>query len=228
MSERSLTSPFTPRGPVTRSNRPERTARADRQSGRVPIALDREDAARGAVADGRTSMRRRGVRRAGRRRRGRAPAAPARTRTCAGSRSSSVAMASSAARAVSSPSATPRYAASSVPARTTRPSPPPCRTRMTLGSSAPGRAVPLLRDVGRARPRDVEDVVVGVLGEPRPRRAARRRRPGPSGAATGPCASSSERHVGRSVAGRCSVTTPNPIDSTSREAKSRSHAAYML
>ena len=46
------------------------------------------------------------------------------------------------------------------------PSPPPCRSRMTLGSGAPGRPCRSSVTSGAHAPRDVEHVLVVVLGQP--------------------------------------------------------------
>ncbi len=96
---------------------------------------------------------------------------------------------------------------------------------MTAGSSAPG--VPCRSSVNRWRtgPRDVEEVVVGVLGQPGAGAQA-----GVDRRAHG-CRDRTacliEGAPGRAVGGRpLQVTTPKPTLSTSRAAKSRNHAAY--
>ena len=87
--------------------------------------------------------------------------------------------------------------------------------------------VPLLVDVGCAPPGDVEHVVVVVLGEPgagvEPGEHGRAHR-APPPATTRP---SGRRTGARSTRGRCRVTTPKPIASTSRTSKSSSQAAYI-
>ncbi len=133
----------------------------------------------------------------------------------------------SACRAVSSPSATPRYAASTVSARTTRPSPPPWRTRMTLGSSAPGRAC-RSSVTSEAQDHATSRRSSSLCSASQVRACRPASTVGPIGAATTPPASSSERHVGRSTSGRCIVTTPKPMEATPRAAKSASHAAYIV
>ena len=106
-------------------------------------------------------------------------------------------------------------------------SPPPCRSRITCGSAAPGRAVPLLGDVRRDDQADAEQGVVVVL-EPasrtrashgvdgRPERVGHRAPVGRRGRS---------QRVGS--AGRPAQRDhPEPDRSTSRAAKSSSHAVH--
>ena len=146
--------------------------------------------------------------------------------TAASGCSSSAAMAPSACRAVRLPSQTPTSPAPTVssadgPAQTAA---LPELDDLRVGGAGP--PVPLLGDVRRARPGDVEQGVVVVLGQPGPRpqsgvdgRAPSRRPPGRGGRRGRP-------RVVAVRSGRWRATTPNPMRSTPRAAKSASHAAY--
>ena len=174
-----------------------------------------------------------GTPRAGRRQRSRPSLTASRrkpttsARTSAPSRSSSPAIAAAAAPAVSSPSHTDANAAVTVlPGRgdDAAPRPGAARSRWGRGHRA-SCAAPRARRAARQATSSSSSSACSA-SQTRDSSPTTHRH-SPIAGATGPRSSMRSTNGSRPVAGRCRVSTPKPIDSTSREEKSSSHAAYI-